>query len=477
MTERILPWHNGGELSPLLDTLRDIVGPAHVLTDPSSMQGYVTDWTGRWAGSAVAVVRPASTAEVSSVAAVCFDAHVPITPQGGNTGLVGGGTPHPGSILLSTRRLDHLESIDPVGRTIAAGAGVTVARADQAAAEYGLRFAVDLASKESATLGGIVATNAGGSRMIRFGDTRSQLLGIEAVLADGAVLSRWNPLVKDNIGYDLPGLLAGSEGTLAVITKVLMKLATPAADASVFLAGVATVDDALRLHELISRNGLIVEAAELMTANGVDLVCRHTAVGSPFDTQFPFYALFEVSAHRAAEDSLVEILAAGADLVEDVAIERRPARRLWQLRESHTETMGRESSTPVIKLDLSIPLGSMSSFVRDVESAFARRYPAVRPIMFGHFVDGNIHINVLDAPPADVEQITDAVFAMVAAHNGSISSESGIGRAKNQWVHLGRTALDVGIMRSIKSAMDPRHILNPGVLFPALGKPNSPPNW
>ncbi|MGX1776798.1 FAD-binding oxidoreductase [Nocardia brasiliensis] len=466
MTGPTPPSRTAADNGSFLDSLRSIVGPAHVLTDPSKMSGYTTDWTGRWVGSAVAVVRPGSTAEVSAVVSTCFESFVSVTAQGGNTGLVGGGVPHQGSILLSTRRLDGIESVDPIGRVIAAGAGVTVARADRAAAEHGLRFGVDLASKQSATLGGIVATNAGGSRMIRYGNTRSQLLGVEAVLADGSVLSRWTPLVKDNVGYDLPGLLAGSEGTLGVITRVLMKLVTPSPDSSVLVAGVETVDAALRLYELIAAGGSTVEAAELMTAAGIDVVCRHSDGRRPFDTHSPFYVLFEVSAHRGAEDVLLEIVSAAEGLVTNAAIERRPARKLWRLREAHTECIGRESRTPVVKLDTSVPFGSMSSFIRTVDSVLTQRFPDVRPIMFGHFADGNIHVNLLDAAPAAVESITEAVFAIVVGHGGSISAESGIGRAKSQWLHLGRTPVDVHMMKRIKLVLDPRRILNPGVLFP-----------
>ncbi|WP_280454757.1 FAD-binding oxidoreductase [Nocardia brasiliensis] len=449
-----------------LDTLREIVGPAHVLTDPHILHDYTTDWTGRWVGSARAAVRPGSTAEVAAVVSACFDALVPITPQGGNTGLVGGGVPEKGSIVLSTRRLDHLEDVDPVGRTIAGGAGVTVARAEAAAAAHGLRFGVDLASKTAATLGGIVATNAGGARMVRHGSTRAQLLGIEAVMADGFVLSRWTPLVKDNIGYDLPGLLTGSEGTLAVITRVMMKLAAPPADTHVFLAGVASVAAALRLHDRIVHQGLTVEAAELMTARGIEMVCQHTDVGRPFAAHSPVYTLFEVSAHRDAEAGLLEMLSASADLIEKTAVEPAPARRLWRLRESHTESIARASATPVVKLDVSVPLRSMSAFVHDLESTLTRNHPAVRPILFGHFADGNIHVNLLDVAPAETDLLTDAVFTIVTGHDGSISAEHGVGRAKSPWVHLGRTPIDVHTMSRIKFALDPRRILNPGVLFP-----------
>jgi FAD/FMN-containing dehydrogenase len=449
-----------------LDLLRDIVGPAHVLTDPAGLRGYVTDWTGRWEGTALAVVRPGDTEEVAAVLALCHRANVPVIPQGGNTGLVGGSIPSHGSVVLSTRRLNRIEAIDQIERTISAGAGVTVASADRAAAAHGLRFAIELASKESATLGGIVATNAGGARMIRYGDARSQLLGIEAVLADGSILRRWSPLIKDNVGYDLPGLLAGSEGTLAVITKVLMKLATPASQTQVVVAGVATVDAALKLCDRVRRAGLTLEAAELMTAAGIDLVCRHTEGQRPFAASSPIYTLIEVFAHGDAEAAILDILSVSGDLVDDAVIEPGPARKLWRLREGHTESIGRESTTPVLKLDISVPLASMNSFVTAMTTKLAVEFPAATPILFGHFADGNIHVNIANAPTALADPLTDTVFRMVTKYGGSISAEHGVGRAKTHWIHLSRTADDLRTMIRIKAALDPRHLLNPEVLLP-----------
>ncbi|WP_047889450.1 FAD-binding oxidoreductase [Rhodococcus sp. ARP2] len=455
-----------GALAEIVGALAEIVGEAHVLTDPELIEGYTRDWTGRWIGDAIAVVRPADTAEVSAVVTTCFEAGIPITPQGGNTGLVGGGIPSAGSVVLSTRRLDSIETVDPIGRTIAAGAGVTVARADLAASAHGLRFGIDLASKESATLGGIVATNAGGTRMVRYGNTRAQILGIEAVLADGSVLSRWTPLVKDNVGYDIPGLLAGSEGTLAIVTKVLMKLVTPATDTQVVLAGVRDVDQALHLCNRVRQSGLTVEAAEIMTDDGISLVCAHTDARRPFGTPSPMYTLIEVSSPRETEESLLEVLSASADLIEDATVEPGPARKLWTLRESHTESISASSTTPVVKLDISVPLSVMGMFIERLREVLTERFVHVRPMLFGHFADGNIHVNLLDAEPNIAHELTDTVFELVSAHHGSISAEHGIGRAKSPWIALGRTETDIAAMKLIKSSWDPRGILNPGILLP-----------
>ncbi|GAA3154940.1 FAD-binding oxidoreductase [Rhodococcus baikonurensis] len=342
---------------------------------------------------------------------------------------------------------------------------MTVARADLAASAHGLRFGIDLASKESATLGGIVATNAGGTRMVRYGNTRAQILGIEAVLADGSVLSRWTPLVKDNVGYDIPGLLAGSEGTLAVITKVLMKLVTPATDTQVVLAGVRDVDQALHLCNRVRQSGLTVEAAEIMTDDGISSFVHtpmHVARSAPLHR----CTLIEVSSPRETEESLLEVLSDSADLIEDATVEPGPARKLWTLRESHTESISASSTTPVVKLDISVPLSVMGMFIESLRETLADGFPLVRPILFGHFADGNIHVNLLDAEPRVAHELTDTVFRLVAAHHGSISAEHGIGRAKSPWISLGRTEADIAVMQLIKSSWDPRGILNPGILLP-----------
>ncbi|EKT84794.1 FAD-linked oxidase [Rhodococcus opacus M213] len=456
----------GTQNAVLLNCLRAIVGDAHVITDAITMQSYTIDWTGRWQGEAVAVVRPGTTDEVSAVVAACHERRIPITAQGGNTGLVGGAIPSAGSIVLSTQRLNSIDTIDPVGRIIAAGAGVTVAMADDAASKHGLQFGIDLASRDSATLGGIVATNAGGVRMVRHGNTRAQLLGVEAVLSDGAVLSRWIPLVKDNVGYDLPGLLAGSEGTLAIITKVLMKLTTPPPETQVVLAGVSTIEAALNLCDRMRRHGLTVEAAEIMTTDGVALVCSHSDARHPFGQPSPLYTLIEISSSGDTEATVLEILSASADTMDDAIVEPGPARKLWQIRESHTECISRASSTPVVKLDVAVPLPEMSTFITALESALAAEFSEVTPILFGHFADGNIHVNILNVPTAASNAITDRVFEIVAAHHGSISAEHGIGRAKKSWITLGRSPVDIRIMKQIKSALDPRCLLNPDVLLP-----------
>lgn len=448
----------------LVDELASVVGPAQVLTDPDVVAGYVTDWTGHWTGHTVAVVRPASTAEVSAVLAACHRRGAAVVPQGGNTGLVGGSVPMRGEVVLSTVRLNGIEHVDAVGRTLAAGAGVTVARARQAARDHGLDLGVDLASRDSATLGGIVATNAGGIRVIRYGNTRAQLLGVEAVLADGRVLTRWKELTKDNVGYDLPGLLAGSEGTLAVLTRVLMRLVVPPSDTQVALVGVENVSAALGLVADLQRAGLTLEAAELMTRAGVELVRAHRGLRSPLDVDPPFHLLVEVSGRDEAQAALLSVLQDAGATVRGAAVEPGPAHRLWEYRERHTEAVGAESSTPPVKLDVSTPLREIEPFLDALHDELAVAFPAVRAVCFGHLGDGNVHVNLLDVAADRRETITDLVLRRVARHDGSISAEHGVGRAKAPWIGLGRTEVDLAVMRSIRTAFDPAGLLNPGVL-------------
>ncbi|BDC70597.1 FAD-binding oxidoreductase [Prescottella equi] len=448
----------------LVDALAAVVGRAHVLTDPDVVAGYVIDWTGHWVGRTRAVVRPADTEQVAAVLRVCHRAGVAVVPQGGNTGLVGGSVPMEGEVVLSTARLTRIEQVDPVGLTIAAGAGVTVARAQQAAREIGLDLGIDLASRDTATLGGIVSTNAGGIRMIKNGNTRHQLLGIEAVLADGRILTRWKELTKDNVGYDLPGLLAGAEGTLAVITRVLMRLVVPSRETQVALVGVDDVGAALEVTAAAQRAGLTLEAAELMTRAGVDLVRSHCGLRAPLDADAPFYLLVEVSGQDSAQDVLFGVLQESADSVLDAVVEEGPAHRLWRYREGHTESVGAESTTPPLKLDLSTPLREIESFLTALGEDLADAAPAVRAICFGHLGDGNIHVNLLDVAVDQREAITDLVLRRVTRHNGSISAEHGVGRAKALWIGLGRTEVDLDVMRSIRAALDPAHLLNPHIL-------------
>ena len=452
-------------IAVLAHQLRGVVGDAHVLSDPELKASYETDWTRRYHGSAVLVVRAGTTAEVSTVVTLCAEAGIPLVPQGGNTGLVGGGVPRGGEVVLSLRRLVQIEDFDSASSEVSAGAGVTLAALQDFAREESLAFGVDLASRQSATIGGMISTNAGGIRVLRYGNMRSQVVGIEAVRADGAVLDRMPGLHKDNTGYDLPGLLAGAEGTLAVVTRARLKLVAAYQQRAVALLAVDSIAGALDI--LRSVRGLAsLEAVEVFYREGLELVMRHTALPLPFGRDYPAYLLIECAAHQ---DPLSELGSAleGAPFEESALASDRPGReRLWAYRERHTEAINAEGVPH--KLDISLPLSRLAEFPEGVRGRLSVAIPEARAILFGHIADGNLHVNILGLA-ADDDRATDVVLRYVAELGGSISAEHGIGIAKTRWLHLTRSAADIATMRAIKHAFDPSGMLNPGVIFPSEG--------
>jgi len=446
----------------MIDELRSIVGAAHVMTDPAVTAAYSIDWTGRFRGSTPAVVRPGSAEEVAAVVAVCARAGQPIVPQGGNTGLVGGSVPLHGEIVLSLQRLDRITDVDEASGQLTAGAGATIAAVRDTARRAGWDYGVDWAARDSATVGGSIATNAGGVRVLRHGDTRARLLGVEAVLADGSVVSHLAGLLKDNTGYHLPSLLCGSEGTLAVVTAARLALVPRNDERVVALVGLDDVDAAVRACGRLRRDLASLEAVELFLADGVDLVCAQLGLPPP-----PFaaavYLLVECAGRTDPSAELagaVDALGAGA-----VAVAVEPARRaaLWRYREAHTEAIN--AIGPPHKLDVTVPAHAMARFVADVRIAVSAVAPSARVWIFGHAADGNLHVNVTGVEPGD-EAVDGAVLELVAASGGSISAEHGIGVAKRKWLHLNRSPAELAAMRAIKRALDPAGILNPNVLLP-----------
>jgi FAD/FMN-containing dehydrogenase len=419
--------------------LADAVGVAHVLTDPGLTSSYAVDWTGRFVGSARAVVRPATTEQVAAVVTLCAAYGAAVVPQGGNTGLVGGGVPREaGQVVLSTRRLAAIDPVDVATREVTAQAGVTIGDLQRAAAAAGLRYGVDLAARDSATLGGTVATNAGGLRVVRHGTTRAQVRGLEYVLADGRVASRLAPPPQDNTGLDLTDLLVGSEGTLAVVTAARVRLVAPEAAGYVVLVGCGSIDEAIGL---LPASGL--RAAEVMLAAGLDLVRRVAGLSQPLERSHPVYLLLET-------DDL-------PDLPDDVDAAVDPA--LWAYRERHTEAVATLGIAR--KLDVSLPLRALGAFVDELAGAVA---PYVVHV-FGHLAMGNLHVNVLGLADSD-ESVDERVLRLVAAYGGSIAAEHGIGVAKREWLSLTRSPTEIDLMCAIKASFDPRGLLNPGVMLP-----------
>jgi len=445
----------------------DILGPDRVLTAPEDTAAFCGDWSGRFRGSTPAVLRPGTTEEVAAVVAACRRLGIALTLQGGNTGLVGGSVPLGGEVVLCLRGLDHVGPVDELTGQVTAAAGATLSAVHRAAAAAGWAYGVDFASRDRATVGGTVATNAGGLRVLRHGDTRAQLLGVEAVLGDGTVVSHLGGLGKDNTGYHLPSLLCGSEGTLAIVTAARLRLVPATPHRVTALLGFDAVEPAVVAAASLRRHVRTLDAAELMVAAGVDLVCR--VRGRPPPTARPHTAFLLVEAADAADPSAdlaagIAALAGVAEVVEGVAAD------LWAYREDHAAAVN--TLGPPHKLDVTLPADRLATFLEEVPRVVTALAPDARTWMWGHAADGNVHVNVTGVDPDD-DRVDDAVLRLVAGLGGSISAEHGIGTAKRRWLHLNRSQSEIDAFRAIKRALDPDGILNPNVLLPPPRPPSN----
>jgi FAD/FMN-containing dehydrogenase len=449
------------------------VGEAHVLVGADVRAGYEVDWTGRWRGDAVAVVRPGSADEVAAVLRACAAHGAAVVPQGGNTGLVGGGVPRPGGrhgrqVVLSTARMTDVGPVDAAARQLLVGAGVTLARAQAAARDAGCEVGVDLAARDSATVGGMVATNAGGIHVVRNGPMRARVAGVEAVLADGTVVRRLAGLVKDSAGYDLTGLLVGSEGTLGVVTRVLLALVPAPVERVTVALGLPSLADAVDVVGRLGRALPGLEAAEACFADGLDLVAEALGVAPPVPGRPAVTVVAEVGAWSAAAAGvLLDEVASALDTcpaVEATAVATDgPSRaRLWESRERHSEAVA-TLGVPH-KLDVAVPLGQLAALEAEVRARVAEVAPGATTVVWGHVGDGNLHVNVVGPAPDD-EAVDAAILDVTAAHGGTVSAEHGIGVAKAAYLGLTRSPEEVATMRAVKAALDPGSLLNPGVLF------------
>ncbi len=419
--------------------LRAALGENAVVTDPGVLAAHEVDWTGRFRGRALALVRPESAAEVGEAVRACAAAGVAVVPQGGNTGLVGGAVPHD-AVVLSTARLSSIGDVDPVAGAVTAGAGVTLERLQRAAAEAGLAFGVDLAARGSATVGGMIATDAGGIHALRHGSMRRQVAGIEAVLADGTVV-RQRAGGTAPVGVDLVSLLSGSEGTLAVITGARLRLVPILPERATALiafddvaaAVVATAYARARLPDL--------DAVELVDAASLALAASRVGQPVPFNGSGPAL-LVETASTRPMLDDLAAALQSMPGMRDAVVAADGPGRRrLWALREGVTEAI---SSVGIPhKLDVGLPLGRLAAFVEALEATVAGVDADARVFVFGHLALGNLHVNVTGPAPDD-ERVDDAVLRLVLDHGGSIAAEHGIGRAKARWLGAGALARRAG---------------------------------
>ena len=429
-----------------------------MLTDRGDCLGYETDWTGRFHGRSVCVVRPADTYETAGVVKVCNSVGVAVVAQGGNTGLVGGATPRGGEVVVSTGRIAYVECVDDTPLELVVGAGTTLGAVQAVARDMGAEFGVDMASRGSATIGGMIATNAGGAHVLRDGMMRDQVLGLEAVFSDGTIAGKWPGLRKDNTGIDIAHLLVGSEGTLAIVTRAHLRLIPALRFRTVAIAGYRSTDDAMAAARSALRDVHAISAIELMTRRAMQVVTDHTSLPNPLRSDHDAYVLFELRSDTPQTEALGALL---ADVDSAVADTHDRCERLWTYRDQITESIA--AIGVAVKLDVSVPIAKIAAFIDRLNGALD---PSFDTIVFGHAGDANLHVNVLGADRC-VEPVEDTVFSLVASFGGSISAEHGIGIAKARHLELTRSASDVAVMKSIKSALDPNRIMNPGVIFGA----------
>jgi len=464
--------------SALIDTVIARFGPKAAITDPADIAPWLTDWRGRWHGQSAAILSPASTAEVAAIVALAKEHCVPLVPQGGNSGMVGGATPPAdgSALLVSLRRMSAIRRLSP--DLAVAEAGVILETLHNAAAVIGRRFPLTLGARGSATVGGLVSTNAGGTQVLRFGPMRNLVAGVEAVLPDGSIHDGLAALKKDNRGYSLDQLFIGAEGTLGIVTAAALRLVPAITDRAVAWLGVARPHDALAVLRLLEGQTGRIEGFEIINADSLAKVLDHIpGTRAPLSRTHPWHVLVEATAHDAAEETssaLLERLLAPlmGGLIIDATISANEAQALafWHIRDAISEA--ERATGPSLAHDITVPVDSMPDFMIDGAAAVERGFPGAHASCFGHLGDGNVHFHVF--PPANSgKQWMDEngaaasrlVHDLVVAAGGSISAEHGIGQMKkDELARLGPPAR-LYAMSAIKQALDPDRLMNPGKLI------------
>lgn len=465
-------------MNDFLDQCRAAIGGAHVLTGSADMAGFLTDWRRRFTGRALAVVRPATTEEVAAIVRLCNQFRVPIVPQGGNTGLVLGSVPDESgnAIVMSLTRLNRIRTIDTINNTMTVEAGCILEQVQNAAIEANRLFPLSLAAEGSCTIGGNLSTNAGGTAVLRYGNSRELCLGLEVVTAQGEIWSGLRGLRKDNTGYDLRDLFIGAEGTLGIITAAVLKVFPQPRAQLTALAAMQTPDDALRLLSAAQEKcGPALTGFELMSDFCLKLVAKHfPQLRLPFPQSYPQYVLLELSDSESEEhaNTMLETLITDAleqEIIQDAAVASSIAQSkgLWHLREHIPLAQAEEGKN--IKHDISVPISRIGEFIRVTDVLLQERFPGCRMVTFGHLGDGNLHYNVSppehdlgDALIAHQEAINRVVHDSVHQFGGSISAEHGLGALKRDEVCQYKSDIELNLMRCLKQAFDPLGLMNPG---------------
>jgi D-lactate dehydrogenase (cytochrome) len=465
-------------VSALLERIRAVVGGAGLITAPEELLPYATDWRKRYCGKPLAVVRPASTAEVAQVVRVCAEARAAIVPQGGNTGLCGAATPDASGsqIVLNLSRMNRVRAIDARNNTMTVEAGCVLASLQKSAEDAGRLLPLSLAAEGSCEIGGNLSTNAGGTAVLRYGNARELVLGLEVVLPSGETWDGLRGLRKDNTGYDLKQLFIGAEGTLGVITAAVLKLFPLPRSRATAVAALQDPDKALALLErALEACGERLTGFELFSDFCLSLVLKHFKdTAAPFQRRFPHYVLMELSDTRPGEgvrtlaESVLQAALEGGTIIDAaVAASEAQSQALWKLREFISEAQAHEG--PNIKHDISIPISRIAEFIAATDAELLRAYPGARMVTFGHLGDGNLHYNVSppegaasDAFMRELGAVNRIVHDAVARFGGSISAEHGLGQLKRDEILRYKSALEIELMRKVKRALDPQGIMNPG---------------
>ncbi|NYT59027.1 FAD-binding oxidoreductase [Alcaligenaceae bacterium] len=461
------------QATTLLNALKASLGTDEVLTGEQISDKYLQDWSGEKGGKPLAVVRPRSTDEISRTMAVCHAHHWPVVPQGGLTGLAGGAVPNQGAVVVSLERMSGIEEIDTASATITVLAGTPLQTIQEAAQAAGFFFALDLGARGSCQIGGNIATNAGGNRVIRYGMARDLVLGLEVILPDGTVLSMMNKMVKNNAGPDLKGLFIGTEGTMGIVSKAVMRLHPQVTGANTALVAVADFDAAVKLlRHAQQRLSGHVSAFEVMWADYYKSATTDGGIRAPLPAGYPLYVLLDMQGSAPEENAerfesvLEHALAEGWALDAAIAQSHSDAESFWALRDSIGEML--KTYAPTINFDVSFPISNIGICVDRMRKVMSEQFPDIHAMFFGHVGDGNVHI-VVGPLPDDGRKtehaIEDAYYAITKELGGSVSAEHGIGIHKKPYLGHSRSDAEIALIRAMKRAIDPHNIMNPGKIL------------